>query len=264
MLLNYLLEDLESVKTEGNLEINISKIEYDSEKIEKENLFVAINGYKENGNDYIKEAIEKGAVALIVESKYEEEIKEKNKEELEKVSVIYVENARKALAEVSARFYGYPAKQLKLIGITGTKGKTTTAYMIRDIMLKAGKKIGMIGTICITYGEKYIDSERTSPESLELNRIFRDMVDNDIEYVVMEVSSHALELYRVYGMHFIMSVFTNLSHEHLDFHGTMENYLNAKKKLFEMSDFALVNGDDIYTPQLIKGLKCKIAKFRTR
>ncbi len=261
MILQYLIEDIEKKKVEGKDDINISKIEYDSTKISKEDVFVAINGYEKDGNDYIKEAIENGAVAVVIEEKNEKDVKKKIEDFLDKVTLVIVENTRIALAEISSKYYGNPAKQLKLIGITGTKGKTTTAYMIRDIMLKAGKKIGMIGTICTSYNDVVIESERTSPESLELNKLLKDMVDGGIEYVVMEVSSHALELYRVYGLHFIIAIFTNLSHEHLDFHETMENYLNAKKKLFMMTDYALVNGDDIYTPQLIKGLTCKVAKF---
>ena len=231
MLLSYLFDGVETIKIVGNAEENVEKIEYDSKKITKGDLFIAIKGFAEDGDDYIKEAIEKGAIAVVIEESSESKVLEENKGLVENISLVVVKNTRITLAEISARFYGYPAKQLKLIGITGTKGKTTTAYMIRDIMLKAGKKIGMIGTICITYADVYIESERTSPESLELNKIFKDMVDKEIEYVVMEVSSHALELYRVYGMHFIMSVFTNLSHEHLDFHRNYGKLSKCKKEI---------------------------------
>lgn len=261
MILQYLIEDMDKIRVEGRDDINISKIEYDSTKISKDDIFVAIDGYEKDGNEYISDAVQKGAVAAIISEDSVDDVKNKNGDVFNNITLVIVKNTRIALAEISSKYYGNPAKQLKLIGITGTKGKTTTAYMIRDIMLKAEKKIGMIGTICTSYNDVVIDSERTSPESLELNKILKDMVDGGIEYVVMEVSSHALELYRVYGLHFIIAIFTNLSHEHLDFHETMENYLNAKKKLFTMCDYALVNGDDIYTPQLIKGLTCKIAKF---
>jgi UDP-N-acetylmuramoyl-L-alanyl-D-glutamate--2,6-diaminopimelate ligase len=133
--------------------------------------------------------------------------------------------------------------------------------MIRDILLASGKKTGMIGTIYNTYGNVRIDATRTSPESLDLQKLLKDMVDAEIEYVVMEVSSHALELNRVYGLRFVISVFTNLSEEHLDFHENMDNYLNAKAKLFGLSDFALINGDDIYSPRLLKMINCKSATF---
>lgn len=256
MLLQYLLEDLDYEEVIGKTDKNIGKIEYDSKKIEKDDIFVAIKGYKEDGNDYIKEAIENGATCIIIQKDIvllEYDISD--------ITIVKVESARIALSQIASRYYDYPAKKLKLIGITGTKGKTTTAYMIRDILLASGKKTGMIGTIYNTYSNVQIESTRTSPESLDLQRLLKDMVDSEIEYVVMEVSSHALALDRVYGLHFIIGVFTNLSEEHLDFHENMENYLAAKAKLFTMCDFAVINGDDIYAPKLLKMIKCKVATY---
>ena len=255
MLLQYLVEEIEK-ETKGNLNIEINKIEYDSNKIEKGDLFVAIKGYKQDGHDYINEAIQNGAVAIVIEKTEAAKI-----EVPEGVSLILTENTRKTLAELSAKFYDYPATKLRIIGVTGTKGKTTTAYMIRDIMLAAGKKIGMIGTIYNTYSDKKIESYRTSPESLELQKLLRDMVNAGMEYVVMEVSSHALELFRVHGIKFELGVFTNLAREHLDFHGDMENYLAAKAKIFDQSIFGVINADDIYTPKLLKKVKCKYVKY---
>ena len=256
MLLQYLIENFENAEINGNTNIEINKIEYDSKKINPNDVFVAIKGYVENGNDYIKEALDLGACAIIVEKDVE-----LSEFELENITVIKVDDARIALAKISATYYDYPAKKLKLIGVTGTKGKTTTAYMIRDILNASSKRTGMIGTIYNTYANVQIEATRTSPESLDLQRLLREMVDAEMEYVVMEVSSHALELNRVYGLRFMISVFTNLSEEHLDFHENMDNYLNAKAKLFEMSDFAMINGDDIYTPRLKKMIKCKIATY---
>ena len=255
MLLQYLVEEIEK-ETKGNLNIEINKIEYDSKKIEKGDLFVAIKGYETNGHDYISEAIANGAAAVVVQ----------NDEALrvdipDGITQIITENTRMTLAELSAKYYDYPASKLRIIGITGTKGKTTTAYMIRDIMIAAGKKIGMIGTIYNTYADKKIESYRTSPESLELHKLLRDMVDAGMEYVVMEVSSHALELCRVHGIKFEIGVFTNLAREHLDFHGDMENYMSAKAKLFDQAIFGVINADDIYTPKLLKKLKCKYVKY---
>ena len=180
---------------------------------------------------------------------------------LPNITIVRVQNSRIALSLIASKYYDFPARKLKLIGITGTKGKTTTAYMIRDILNASGKKTGMIGTIYNTYGNVCIEASRTSPESLDLQKLLKDMVDAQMEYVVMEVSSHSLVLDRVYGLHFAIGIFTNLSQEHLDFHGTMDNYLLAKSKLFEMCDFALVNGDDIHTPRLKKMIKCKTATF---
>jgi UDP-N-acetylmuramoyl-L-alanyl-D-glutamate--2,6-diaminopimelate ligase len=253
MILQYLLEEMPLVKVVGNTNVKINKLEYDSKKIMIGDVFVAIRGFADNGNNYIEEAIKNGAVGVVLQAD--------EKFENSDITLIYVENIRIALSILSSRYYNDPAKKLKLIGITGTKGKTTTAYMIRDILLASGKKTGMIGTVCVTYANVVIDSERTSPESLELHKLFSDMVDIGIEYVVMEVSSHALELNRVYGLKFIISVFTNLSEEHLDFHKDMDSYLAAKAKLFAISDFALINGDDIYSNKLVKMISCKTAKF---
>lgn len=256
MLLQYLIENLTTNEVKGTTNVEIGKIEYDSKKIEKNDVFVAIKGYAQDGNDYITEAIDKGAICIIVENDVDT-----NLYEGKDVTVIKVDNSRIALTVVSSTYYDNPSSKLKMIGITGTKGKTTTAYMIRDIMNASGKKTGMIGTVYNTYGNTQIESTRTSPESLELQKLLKDMVDAGMEYVVMEVSSHALALDRVYGIHFNVSVFTNLSEDHLDFHETMDNYLEAKKKLFDISDLALVNGDDIYASKLIKMLKCKHATF---
>lgn len=253
MLLQYLLEDLTNVEISGDTNKEIVKIEYDSNKIQNSDIFVAINGYKENGKDYIDTAIKNGAVAVV----YQDDIDKKENE----VTYIKVEDSRIALAKMASTYYGNPARKLKMIGITGTKGKTTTAYMVRDIMLASGKKIGMIGTICNTYGNVKEESIRTSPESLDLQALLARMVEAGMEYVVMEVSSHALELNRVYGIKFLVGVFTNLSEDHLDFHGTMDNYLNAKAKLFKMSDFAIINGDDIYAPKLLKMINIKKATY---
>lgn len=254
MLLQYLIENLTDKVIIGDTNIDINKIEYNSQKIESNDVFVAIKGYKEDGNDYIKEAVEKGAVCIVTED-------ELNANELPNITIVRVQNSRIALSLIASKYYDFPARKLKLIGITGTKGKTTTAYMIRDILNASGKKTGMIGTIYNTYGNVCIEASRTSPESLDLQKLLKDMVDAQMEYVVMEVSSHSLVLDRVYGLHFAIGIFTNLSQEHLDFHGTMDNYLLAKSKLFEMCDFALVNGDDIHTPRLKKMIKCKTATF---
>lgn len=254
MVLQYLLRDLENYEIDGDNNVEINKIEYDSKKIEKNDIFVAIKGFEADGNDFIVDAIKNGAVCVIVE-------KNVSISNVENVTIVKVENTRIALAKMAASYYDYPAKKINMIGITGTKGKTTTAYMIRDILNAAGKKTGMIGTVYNTYGNVMIESSRTSPESLDLQKLLKDMVDSGMKYCVMEVSSHALELHRVYGIHFIIGVFTNLSEEHLDFHGNMDNYLKAKAKLFENCDFALVNSDDIYTPRLLKMINCKVAKY---
>lgn len=258
MLLQYLFENIQK-NTIGNLNVEINKIEYDSKKIQKGDLFVAICGYKENGHEYILDAVKNGAIAIVIEKQEEENVKKLGLGEA--ISVIIVDNTRLTLAEIGAKYYDYPAKKLSIIGITGTKGKTTTAYMVRDILKAAKKKCGLIGTIANEYGDVSIEASRTSPESLDLQKLLKDMVDAGIEYVVMEVSSHALELHRVHGIKFEIGVFTNLSKDHLDFHETMDNYLNAKAKLFKQCAFGIINSDDIYTPRLMKLIDCKTAKF---
>ena len=256
MLLQYLIENLTDKEVIGDTNIDIGKVEYDSSKVQEKDVFVAIKGFEFDGNDFLEEVIKKKVSCIVVENTVDISSLETND-----VTVIKVKSSRKALAIMSSVYYDNPGSKLKLIGITGTKGKTTTAYMIRDILLASGKKTGMIGTIYNTYADKQIESTRTSPESLDLQKLLKDMVDADMEFVVMEVSSHALELDRVYGLKFNVGVFTNLSEEHLDFHENMDNYLNAKAKLFAMSDFAIINGDDIYAPRLKKMINTKIATY---
>ena len=162
----------------------------------------------------------------------------------ENVTVIYAENTRKILAQLSAAFYGHPQKQLKIIGVTGTNGKTTVTTLVKSILEFQGKTVGLIGTNANMICGRVLPTERTTPESLELFALFSEMVAEGVEYVVMEVSSHSLDLYRVYGIEFCVGAFTNLTQDHLDFHGTMEQYLNAKKKLFLQSKCGVVNIDD--------------------
>ena len=147
--------------------------------------------------------------------------------------MIKVEDSRKALAISAANYYNNPSSNMKMIGITGTNGKTTSAFMIKAILEEKGYKVGLIGTIANYIGEKKIHTERTTPESLELHELFKQMVDARVDYCVMEVSSHSLSLDRVYGIEFCESIFTNLTQDHLDFHKTFENYFNAKLKLFK-------------------------------
>lgn len=162
------------------------------------------------------------------------------------VTVLRVTEGRKALATMSANFYDHPTKKLKLIGVTGTNGKTTSVYILKSILEKAGEKVGLVGTIANYIGDEKVKSERTTPESLELQKLFKDMVDKGCKYCVMEVSSHSLELDRVYGCNFEVGIFTNITRDHLDFHKTFDNYYNAKFKLFERSKVSVINIDNSY------------------
>lgn len=217
-------------------EIDITSIAYDSRKVTPGGLFVCIKGYETDGHKYAQAAVDNGAALIVAEDKIDVD-----------VPVLYVENARRAIAELACTFYNNPSQKLSLVGITGTNGKTTITYLVKSILETAGKRVGVIGTNQNIIGDKVLltkSTTPTTPNALELQQLFTEMVHYGAEYVVMEVSSHALELDRVYGCEFDVGVFTNLTQDHLDFHGSMENYLNAKAKLFGLSKKGVVNYDD--------------------
>lgn len=237
-----LLKGIDYVMVNGNSDAEVENIQYDSRKINKGDIFVAIEGFSTDGHNFINAALNKGAAAIIVQ---------KNVKVNSGCAVIKVEDSRKALAVAASNFYDNPSKKMKLIGITGTNGKTTSTYMIRAILEAAGYKVGIIGTIANFIGEKKVPAHRTTPESLELHELFKTMVDNGVEYCVMEVSSHSLALNRVYGIKFTSAIFTNLTQDHLDFHKTFEEYFNAKAILFKNALCAVINSDDEYGRRLI-------------
>lgn len=205
--------------------LSITGIQYDSRKVALGNLFVAIKGFQSDGHQYIRQALEQGAIAVMIS----DEAYCSNE-----YPWILVEDCRLALAQISSVFYGHPSEKLTLIGVTGTNGKTTTTNLICHIIEEQGEKTGLIGTIHNRIGDKVLEGSRTTPESLELQQMFAAMVDEGIRYAVMEVSSHALELHRVDCCDFDIAVFTNLTQDHLDYHVTMENYCRAKTILFQM------------------------------
>ena len=237
MRLGKIMENIDLNLIKGDINIEVKEIQYDSRKIKKGDVFFAVEGYNLDGHKYIQNAISNGAVAVVCQ---------KNIEEHSNVTVIRVEDSRKALAVSAANYYKNPSRNMKMIGITGTNGKTTSAFMIKAILEQKGYKVGLIGTIANYIGEKKIHTERTTPESLELQELFKQMVDAGVDYCVMEVSSHSLSLDRVYGIEFCESIFTNLTQDHLDFHKTFENYFNAKLKLFKLSKSSVINIDDAY------------------
>lgn len=200
----------------------INSIHYDSRRVKPGGLFVAIKGLQADGHAYIDDAVERGASAVVTEQGWSGPAP---------VSVVQVENARRALAALSAAFYGNPSRELFVIGITGTNGKTTTAYLVEAILKAANLNVGVIGTINYRFGGQTFASPVTTPESLDLMQILRQMVDSGITHVVIEVSSHALDLDRVAFCEFNVGVFTNLSRDHLDYHGDMETYWQCKRKL---------------------------------
>ena len=241
--------DVQSVKCD--LETEILGVCHDSRKASKGAIFVAIKGFESDGHNFMKAAYENGASVILSE-----------REPDLKVPYVLVKNSREALALLSANFYGQPSKALRLIGITGTNGKTTTSYLIKTILEKTtGKKVGLIGTNQNMIGDEIIETERTTPESADLQKLFSEMRDKGCTYVVMEVSSHSLSLGRVAGLHFEVGVFTNLTQDHLDFHGTMEEYKNAKAKLFDQSSIGIINMDDKAGESYLKTAPCKMFSY---
>lgn len=245
MKLKELLVGLEELKVKGNLDIEINGIAKSSKEVKEGFLFVAIKGFSIDGHTFVEDAIKSGATAIMIQEGCDLKLFKVP----EGVSVVMAKDTRKALAITSSNFYGNPSSKLKLIGVTGTKGKTTTTFMIKQILEKAGKKVGLIGTIA-TYinGKKIKDSDRTTPESLELQQIFSMMVQEGVEVVVMEVSSQSLKLHRVDGCEFDIVLFTNFSEDHIspNEHPDMEDYFKSKLKLFEMCKTGIVNTDDLH------------------
>ena len=245
MKLKNMLVGLEGLKVKGDLDIDIAGLDRNSKNIKEGYLFVAIKGFSVDGHKFINDAIENGAKAILIEEGCDlKEIKN-----IDNITIVMAKDTREALAITSANFYGNPSKKFKLIGVTGTKGKTTTTFMIKEILERAGKKVGLIGTIAIYInGKKIQDSDRTTPESIELQQIFAKMVDEGVEVVVMEVSSQSLKLHRVTGCEFDYVVFTNFSEDHIspNEHPDMKDYFESKLKLFKMCKNGIVNTDDLH------------------
>lgn len=230
--------------------VQISGIFSDSRKIIPGGVFVCLKGEKSDGHNYAKEAEKKGASVIVASEKISAGI-----------PVVYVDDTDETLAKLSEKFFGFPSKRLRLVGVTGTNGKTTVTYLLKSILEAAGKKVGIIGTNKCFIGERELDFSScmpTTPSALELAQIFKEMADSDCEYVVMEVSSHALALKRVFGLRFEVGVFTNLTRDHLDFHKTMEEYLAAKAKLFDISKKGVVNSDSAAGLKIISMCRCPV------
>ncbi len=239
MLLREVVDGLDAT-IKGTTDIDIKGIAYDSRLVKKGYLFVAIVGFKTDGHEFVQQAIEKGAAAVLVNKPIA----------TGQVTVIEVAHSRQALAKVAANYYHHPSRQLKLFGITGTNGKTTTCHLTAAIFNEMGYRVGILGTIGNWIDNKKLETGRTTPESLDLQQLLRDMVEAGVTHVVMEVSSHALELCRVDEVFFRGAVFTNLSQDHLDFHSSLTDYLQAKGKLFQQlsrevaNSYGIANADD--------------------
>ena len=251
MELKKVLIGLEGLKAKGSLDVEINNLDSNSKNIKDGDMFIAIKGFSVDGHKYINDAIKAGAKVIMVE----EGADLKNIELPEDVTLIMAKDTREALAICSCNFYGNPSRKFKLIGVTGTKGKTTTTFMIKEILEKAGYKVGLIGTIATYINGKMIsESSRTTPESIELQKTFAQMVEAGVEYVVMEVSSQSLKLHRVDGCTFDMVLFTNFSEDHISEkeHPDMKDYFESKLKLFKMCDNGIINVDDIQVSKVPK------------
>lgn len=247
MKLTDLIKEVEVKNTVGDLNLDITNIHSDSRKIKQGGLFIAINGFTKNGIEFIPSAIENGAIAAIVEPDVDINSLNFN------IPIIQVENTRRALAQTACSFYDYPAKKLKIVGVTGTKGKTTTTFMTKALLEAHGYKVGLIGSIAVYIGkEKLYDTDRTTPESIEIQENLAKMVEENVDICVLEVSSQALYLERVTGCDFEVGIFTNLSEDHISpkEHPSMEHYFNSKLKLIEMAKHGVVNADDERTSKI--------------
>jgi UDP-N-acetylmuramoyl-L-alanyl-D-glutamate--2,6-diaminopimelate ligase len=262
MKLSELLNHVKAIQVTGEfLRKDISGIFYDSRQVISSSIFVAIKGYNSDGHKYIPEAINKGAIAVVLEDNavYPEEFFTH-----QMVTKILVKDSRIALADLSNAYYDNPSEKLKLVGITGTNGKTTTTYFIKSIIEQNKEKTGLFGTIANFIGDRKLASSLTTPESNDLSHYMMDMVREDCKYCVMEVSSHSLSLGRVHGQKFLAGVLTNITSDHLDFHKTFEGYRDAKKVLFNAlteDSVAIINSDDASAEYIANGCKAKIITY---
>ena len=248
MKLKELLADVPVLQQHADPEMEISGLCCDSRRAEPGSLFVAVSGFASDGNRFIPSAMAKGAVAVVTAKKPEEDI-----------PYVLVESDRLALALISGNYYGRPARKMTMIGITGTNGKTSSTLLLKQVLEKClGAKVGLIGTMENYIGDQVIPTERTTPESFELQALFARMYDAGCTHVVMEVSSHAISLERIGGIHYDVAAFTNLTEDHLDFHKTMDAYCDAKAELFRRCSRAVVNRDDPYAPRILAAAQCPV------
>ncbi len=242
MKLEALLRDIPVVQLHADLQLEITKVAYDSRKVTPGSLFVAISGFSSDGNRFIPMAMEKGAAVVVTAKKPDID-----------VPYVLVENDRMALAMLGVNFYNHPAESMTMVGVTGTNGKTSVTLLLKQLLEKTrGARVGLLGTVSNLIGDAVIPTERTTPESFELQGLLAEMRDAGCDTCVMEVSSHAIALHRIGGIHYDVAAFTNLTEDHLDFHKTMDAYAETKAELFSRCDKAVLNGEDPYV-EVMKG-----------
>jgi UDP-N-acetylmuramoyl-L-alanyl-D-glutamate--2,6-diaminopimelate ligase len=259
MKLNELLKNVEVLNILGDAEVEISGVNIDSRRIEAGHLFVAIPGTQTDGHKFIPKAVEQGAVAILCE--YFPNRREPG------ITYIAVESTEDCVGEVATQFYGEPSKKLKLVGVTGTNGKTTIATLLYNMFRKMGHKCGLLSTVCNYIEDEVIPADHTTPDPIELNRLLSRMVEAGCEYAFMECSSHAIAQKRIGGLNFAGGIFTNLTRDHLDYHGTFENYRDAKKAFFDALDkdaFAIINVDDKNGMVMVQNSRATVKTYSTR
>ena len=259
MRLNELLKNVETLNIIGDVDVDITGVNIDSRRIEKGHLFVAIPGTVTDGHKFIPKAIELGATAVLCEKIPEEQTPE--------VTYVQVASTEDAVGKAATLFYGDPSRKLKLVGVTGTNGKTTIATLLYNMFRKFGHKCGLLSTVCNYIEGEAIPADHTTPDPIELNRLLAQMVDAGCEYAFMECSSHAIAQKRIGGLKFAGGLFTNLTRDHLDYHKTFENYRDAKKAFFDGLDkdaFAITNADDKNGMVMVQNCKAQIKTYSTR
>ena len=245
MRLRELLEGMEVISQTISPDTEITHVCVDSRATQKGSLFVAVPGNRCDGGHYARQAVDRGAVCVVCQSELPPDL-----------PWVKVRDARLALSRLACRWYGHPSRQLTMLGVTGTNGKTTVTYLLRHILQRTGMKTGLIGTVQNIVGEQTLPAQRTTPDALQIQQLLSAMTKNGCSHAVMEVSSHALDQHRAEGIDFAVGIFTNLTEDHLDYHGTMGCYCDAKAKLFQMSRMGICNADDPWTERLLAGASC--------
>ena len=245
MRLRELLEGMEVISQTISPDTEITHVCVDSRATQKGSLFVAVPGNRCDGGHYARQAVDRGAVCVVCQSELPPDL-----------PWVKVRDARLALSQLACRWYGHPSRQLTMLGVTGTNGKTTVTYLLRHILQRTGMKTGLIGTVQNIVGEQTLPAQRTTPDALQIQQLLSAMTKNGCSHAVMEVSSDALDQHRAEGIDFAVGIFTNLTEDHLDYHGTMGCYCDAKAKLFQMSRMGICNADDPWTERLLAGASC--------
>ncbi len=258
ILLKDILHKVSLTASSGDMNIPVANVRFDSRKVGKGDLFVAVKGTQVDGHKYIRTALDQGAAAIVCETKIEA---------LDNVSIVQTEDSSKALGIIAANYYGNPSKELKLVGVTGTNGKTTTVTLLFNLFRKLGYNVGLLSTILNKINENELPSTHTTGDAIQINRLLKEMVDAGCTHCFMEASSHAIDQNRIAGLSFDIAVFTNITHDHLDYHLTFDAYIKAKKKLFDelaSGSFALVNTDDKRGKIMLQNTKAEKKTFGIR